>query len=1026
MEAKRRWRWLLASLLVAGFAGGCEGGGSTGKSAGPESPAPRDPASPRPQDPPPASGEAPALDPSIFPEPGETSFTTANERELLSNGAAGGPAGRNARGELDPAAGVADDADGAGEAPPAAPGEPEAQPDPTREIVEADVFKLEGDRLYVLNRYRGLVIIDVSDPDRMRIQGRLPFQAVPVEMYVRDGRAYVVNSDWFQYWQYDTDADPHGFHGSEVMIVDVEDPEHPALLGHLPVEGEVTDTRMVGDVLYTVSKRRPDYWRYNTADWEDRTWIVSLNVADPENIREIDRITFQGMSTLIHVAHHAIFVAAWDPNYYLTDPLNEQETLVTYVDISDPEGALRERGSVYIPGRIADKFKMDWHEGALRVFSQRWREDANITLHVVETGRPDELDIDATLELDGLRQSGLRATRFDGPRAFAMSARWESNRVVQELHTLDLSDPLNPERAAKKRIDLDITHFEVHGDRLLALGSNRQRWRDNRVALALFDVSDLAEPRELAMERLGEGYSSSEANHDYKALKVYRDLGLILVPLRYWVPGNHGRSRWFEGVQIVDWVDDTLDERGRAEVVGGVRRAFPVGERLVAVGEMAISTLDATNRDRPRVTKTLHLVHRVHDIFEVGGLQAQLVTDVYEDQVVLEVREFGPDDDAPPIARVELPYQWAPYAFLDGDVLHLIGFEDDGKQTIRNVDLSDPREPRLRGLLRLEAEMERIHNQGQGFYARYWSPHAGLPLRNQILPVTVRRIVSGPSGRRDFQSELRFLDLRDPDAPRFAEGAVPMNDYPFVNKVTHGNVLYSTHVEEAKTEDGGSLLYHVRSFVDRVDVTDPDRPVQLPSVNVPGYLVDVSADGNVWFTVDYQWDDFGRRRNSLNVLRLVAEDTAELVTVLPVPDQIHRAVFRPSGEGESMAIWLTAHKYPWWGVRGDTVESRQPYTVLSRWIFDDAGAVAAQTEATLAGYHFDLLDVEGRRAYLASRFPTGLLVLDVSDPAAPRATHAARTIGYLGRIVVHDDHAYAPMDMFGVHRYRVVDAAPRE
>ena len=40
-------------------------------------------------------------------------------------------------------------------------------------------------------------------------------------MYIRDGRAYVVNSDYFVYWQYDPEADPHGFHGSQVLIADV-------------------------------------------------------------------------------------------------------------------------------------------------------------------------------------------------------------------------------------------------------------------------------------------------------------------------------------------------------------------------------------------------------------------------------------------------------------------------------------------------------------------------------------------------------------------------------------------------------------------------------------------------------------------------------------------------------------------------------------------------------------------------------------------------------------------------------------
>ncbi|MBU1899542.1 beta-propeller domain-containing protein [Myxococcota bacterium] len=978
--------------------------------------------------PPRGDGTAPGLDRSIFPLEGETEFTTANENELLSNGV-NGYTGQNARGALDD--GDFAEADGAGaadpNAPPSQPAE-EATPDPSREIVEADVYKLDGDLLYVLNRFRGLAIIDVSNPAELRVVGRLPFQAMPIEMYVRDGRAYIVMSDHFVYWQYDPDADPHGFHGSQVMIADVSDPTNPHRLGGLHVEGEVTDTRLVGDVLYAVSKRRADYWRYNTADWEDRTLIVSMNIADPEDIREMDRVTFSGTSTLIHVAHHAIFVAAWDPNYYLYDGLNEQETLVTYVDISDAQGALETRGHVYIPGQIADKFKMDWYEGTLRVISQRWQGDDNITLHVIDTNHPDALEIDAQLELDGVTRSGLRATRFEGTRAFAMTSYYEhrnnNNYRVRELHSVDLSDAHQPRHATRARIELDITHFEIHDDRLLALGSNYERWSDRRVVMALYDISNLDHPEELALERLGDGNSSSDANNDYKALKVFRDMNLILIPLNYWVYDGD-RHHSFQGVQLVDWRGDTLVERGRAPNAGGVRRAFPVNDtQIIAVGEQAISTINIQDRDAPQVEGVLHLIHQVHDIYDIQGLQVQLVTDIYSNNVEVQVREFAKEDNESLIARVELPYHYAPTAYRDGDALHLIGYEADDGQTIRNVDLSNPRQPALRGRLVLTNDFERIYNNGQSFYARYWSPYAGLPLRNQILPATFRTIVEDETGRRDFHSELRFIDLRDLDEPRIAEGAVPMNDFPFVNKVTHGEILYSTHVEQATTEAGESLLYHVRSYVDRVDVSNPDAPQRLPSVNVPGYLVDVSEDGQIWFTVDFQWDDFGRRRNSLNVLKQLSDERVALVTVIPVPDQIDRAAYRPSAEG-ARSIWIAAHKYPWWGVRSDTVASRQPYTVLQNLNIDDDGRLTGQTQATLAGYHFDLLDVEGARAYLASTGPWGLLVLDVSNPASPSVRYAARTIGYLSRIVLHGLHAYTPMGWYGVHRYQVDQAAPR-
>jgi hypothetical protein len=446
-----------------------------------------------------------------------------------------------------------------------------------------------------------------------------------------------------------------------------------------------------------------------------------------------------------------------------------------------------------------------------------------------------------------------------------------------------------------------------------------------------------------------------------------------------------------------------------------VERAFPVGDRIVALSQQQLQILNATDRDNPVVTASLNLVRNVLGIWNIQGKQVQLVGEVLRPGSRFEVIPFGREDDPPSLASLELPYNSAPIVFRDGDVLRLIGY-DRGSQVIRNADFQNPLEPRLRGGLILASEFERVYNEGFSFYYLYWSPWAGLPLENRLIPVTIRRIVESPSGRRDFQSYLRLIDLRDIDNPRVAQSELPMPKWPFVNKVTHGTVLHSSHVEETKSESGATLLYHVRSYLDRIDVSDPDNPRMFAKVNIPGYLVDVSNDGRVVFTVDYQWDQFGRRRNSVNML-FMNGDTATLADVLPVGDQVNRAVFR------DRTLWLVTHKYPWWGVGRDTLESRQPYTVLSRIDVDLGGAIVGQTAAKLQGYHFDLLDVEGRRAYLGSNRPYGVLILDVRDAARPEILSNARTVNYISKVVAAGDYLYLPLGWFGVHRVPLVAAS---
>jgi hypothetical protein len=42
----------------------------------------------------------------------------------------------------------------------------------TREVIESDIWKIDGDRLYFFNQYRGLQVLDITEPDEARLLGR--------------------------------------------------------------------------------------------------------------------------------------------------------------------------------------------------------------------------------------------------------------------------------------------------------------------------------------------------------------------------------------------------------------------------------------------------------------------------------------------------------------------------------------------------------------------------------------------------------------------------------------------------------------------------------------------------------------------------------------------------------------------------------------------------------------------------------------------------------------------------------------
>src|SRR4051812_23707987 len=166
---------------------------------------------------------------------GQSDFSSAPP-----NGASGSREGGLASGAADGGAPAAD-----------VPGSKSgSSPSTPRTVEETDLYRLEGDRLYYLNQYRGLMVFDVSDVDHPQLLGRSPIYGSPVEMIVRDGIASVVVADW-----YGTMDDGTPFYGSIVRGIDARDPANMKITGEALLGGWVRDTRVVGDVLYAVTEK---------------------------------------------------------------------------------------------------------------------------------------------------------------------------------------------------------------------------------------------------------------------------------------------------------------------------------------------------------------------------------------------------------------------------------------------------------------------------------------------------------------------------------------------------------------------------------------------------------------------------------------------------------------------------------------------------------------------------------------------------------------------------------------------------
>ena len=199
---------------------------------------------------------------------------------------------------------------------------------PARAVEEADVYRLVGSTLYVLNGLRGLQIVDLADLDQPRLLGRLPVVGQPVDLYLRGTTAVFAVSDALAWAWVAGDGVARPRTGSQIWTVDVADPAAPRVVSRLDVDGFVEQTRFVGDVLYVFSRRWAWYDAMQPATGDavttgvaatggDTVFLQSFDFADPAAPRSAARVDFSasGWSSHVAVTSDRIVLAqsGWDP-----------------------------------------------------------------------------------------------------------------------------------------------------------------------------------------------------------------------------------------------------------------------------------------------------------------------------------------------------------------------------------------------------------------------------------------------------------------------------------------------------------------------------------------------------------------------------------------------------------------------------------------------------------------------------------------------------------------------------------------
>ena len=229
---------------------------------------------------------------------------------------------------------------------------------------------------------------------------------------------------------------------------------------------------------------------------------------------------------------------------------SEWRTNIHRFDISDPARAVY-TASGDVPGEIHNQFSLSEHAGHLRVVTttgDRWSTQSESHVRILQESDGRLVEVGSVGDIG--RGERVQSVRFAGDVGYVVTFR-----QVDPFYTIDLSNPAEPAVLGELKIPGFSSYLHPVGDGfVLGVGSDADDvGRVTGAKVSLFDVSDLADPREVAVWTAPSGWN--DVGWDHRAFLWWAAESLAVVPVTL-------GYEW-SGAVVLRVADGTIEEAGR-------------------------------------------------------------------------------------------------------------------------------------------------------------------------------------------------------------------------------------------------------------------------------------------------------------------------------------------------------------------------------------------------------------------------------------------------------------------------------
>jgi len=423
-------------------------------------------------------------------------------------------------------------------------------------VDEADIVKTDADGYMYVVSNDTVYILSAYPTAQAGVLAKIQYtDMIPIGIFVSGQRLAVIGSQY----SFPPAAIPSPFGvtvspayyvtdvNTFIRLYDISDRSNPVLIKDFNLTGSYFNSRMIGDYVYLVASKPaytvndtiflPEivqngitteiapteiYYFNGTDDWYQYTTFVAMNI---QNVTEgpTYMTALLGAASSMYVSQQNMYVTFQD--YFWGG-----DTTIYRINLQGSNMTIEARGQ--IPGQTHNQYSMDEYGDYFRIETQSYDETSATNVYILD------MNLTTVGKLENIAPGeNFHSARFMGDRCYLVTFQ-----NTDPLFVIDLSDAANPQILGNLTVSGYSDYLQPYdATHLIGVGKNTVEsdtmennayfaWYQG-IKIALFDVTNVTNPTQMASYVIGDRGSNSSVLTDPKALLFDRSRDLLVIPV---------------------------------------------------------------------------------------------------------------------------------------------------------------------------------------------------------------------------------------------------------------------------------------------------------------------------------------------------------------------------------------------------------------------------------------------------------------------------------------------------------------